>query len=86
MKQHRLEFSEPGQVVMRVGPPPQPAADQVLVQTHFSAISPGTEMLVYRGQWPQGIPVDELRSLRIFHRRVAAADRVAGRLQRLEGQ
>lgn len=58
MKQHRLEFSEPGQVVMRVDPAPQPAADQVLVQTHYSAISPGTEMLVYRGQWPQGVSVD----------------------------
>ena len=58
MKLHRLEFSQPGQVVMKVGAPPQPAADQVLVQTHFSAISPGTEMLVYRGQWPQGVPLD----------------------------
>ena len=58
MKQHRLEFREPGQVVMRVAPAPQPAADQVLVQTHYSAISPGTEMLVYRGQWPQGVSID----------------------------
>jgi 2-desacetyl-2-hydroxyethyl bacteriochlorophyllide A dehydrogenase len=58
MKQHRLEFSEPGRVVMKVAPAPQPAADQVLVQTHYSAISPGTEMLVYRGQWPQGVSVD----------------------------
>jgi len=23
-----------------------------------SAISPGTEMLVYRGQWPEGVPID----------------------------
>lgn len=58
IKQHRLEFSEPGKVTIRVGPAPQPAADQVLVQTHYSAISPGTEMLVYRGQWPQGVSVD----------------------------
>ncbi len=58
MKQHRLEFTEPGQVVTRVGPAPQPTADQVLVQTHYSAISPGTEMLVYRGQWPQGVSID----------------------------
>jgi 2-desacetyl-2-hydroxyethyl bacteriochlorophyllide A dehydrogenase len=41
-----------------VGPVAQPTADQVLVQTHFSAISPGTEMLVYRGQWPAGVPLD----------------------------
>ena len=58
MKQHRLEFTEPGQVATRVGPAPQPADDEVLVQTQFSAISPGTEMLVYRGQWPKGISVD----------------------------
>ncbi len=58
MKQHRLEFSAPGRVVVNSWPAPLPTADQVLVQTHFSAISPGTEMLVYRGQWPQGVPVD----------------------------
>ena len=58
MKQHRLEFSEPSRVVVQVEPAPEPAADEVLVQTRYSAISPGTEMLVYRGQWPQGVPVD----------------------------
>lgn len=58
MKLHFLEFSEPGQVVMKVASAPHPAAHQVLVQTHYSAISPGTEMLVYRGQWPQGVSVD----------------------------
>ena len=55
---HRLEFVAPGRVAVHEGPAPQPAADQVLVQTRFSAISPGTEMLVYRGQWPQGVTVD----------------------------
>jgi len=58
MRQHRLEFVEPGRVAVQVGPAPQPTADQVLVQTHYSAISPGTEMLVYRGQWPLGVTVD----------------------------
>jgi len=58
MRQHRLEFSEPGRVAVSVGPAPQPAADEVLVQTHYSAISPGTEMLVYQGNWPPGVPVD----------------------------
>jgi len=60
MKQHYLEFSEPGKVVVKVGPEPQPAADQVLVQTHYSAISPGTEMLVYRGQWPPNVQTDSV--------------------------
>ncbi len=58
MRQHRLEFSEPGRVVIKAGPAPRPAAGQVLVRTQYSAISPGTEMLVYRGQWPEGVPVD----------------------------
>jgi 2-desacetyl-2-hydroxyethyl bacteriochlorophyllide A dehydrogenase len=58
MKQHRLEFSEPGRVVVKAGPVPRPGPEEVLVQTRYSAISPGTEMLVYRGQWPPGVPVD----------------------------
>jgi 2-desacetyl-2-hydroxyethyl bacteriochlorophyllide A dehydrogenase len=58
MMQHRLEFTEPGRVAVKVGPAPRPAADEVLVQTHCSAISPGTEMLVYRGQWPPGVAKD----------------------------
>ena len=58
MKQHRLEFLGPGRVAVQVGPAPRPAADQVLVRSRYSAISPGTEMLVYRGQWPPGVTVD----------------------------
>ncbi|MGB3211757.1 MAG: zinc-binding alcohol dehydrogenase [Desulforhopalus sp.] len=58
MRQHRLEFSEPGRVTVLDGPAPRPAANEVLVETHCSAISPGTEMLVYRGQWPPGVAVD----------------------------
>lgn len=58
MRDHRLEFVGPGQVEIKTGPVPQPAAGEVLVKTSFSAISPGTEMLVYRGQWPDGVPVD----------------------------
>ena len=30
-------------------------ADQVLVQIAYSLISPGTEMLIYRGQFPKGL-------------------------------
>lgn len=59
MMQHRLEFAAPGRVVIEQGPLTPPAADQVLVQTRFSAISAGTEMLVYRGQWPPGVAVDD---------------------------
>jgi 2-desacetyl-2-hydroxyethyl bacteriochlorophyllide A dehydrogenase len=52
-------FTAPGQVELREESLPAPASDQVLVETVCSAISPGTEMLVYRGQFPQDIPVDE---------------------------
>ena len=35
-----------------------PLEGQVLVQTRFSAISPGTEMLFYRGLVPENMPLD----------------------------
>ncbi len=37
---------------------PTPAPGAVLVETLVSAISPGTEMLFYRGQLPAGVAVD----------------------------
>ncbi len=46
-------FTAPGRVELREEPVPQPAAGQVLVQTIVSAISAGTEMLIYRGQFPR---------------------------------
>jgi 2-desacetyl-2-hydroxyethyl bacteriochlorophyllide A dehydrogenase len=36
-----------------------PAGDQILVQTLVSAVSAGTELLIYRGEWPPNLPVDE---------------------------
>jgi 2-desacetyl-2-hydroxyethyl bacteriochlorophyllide A dehydrogenase len=54
-----LYFLEPGRVEVReeeVGPP---AAGQVLVQTLLSGISAGTELLIYRGQAPGELAVDE---------------------------
>jgi 2-desacetyl-2-hydroxyethyl bacteriochlorophyllide A dehydrogenase len=36
-----------------------PGAGQVLVEVHCSAISPGTEMLVYRGQAPADLAMDD---------------------------
>lgn len=58
MKRHRLEFTGPGQVAVHMEPAPELAADEVLVQTHLSAVSAGTEMLVYRDEWPEGVAVD----------------------------
>jgi 2-desacetyl-2-hydroxyethyl bacteriochlorophyllide A dehydrogenase len=52
-----LIFCAPHLVEVRTGLMPEPAAGHVLVETIVSAISPGTEMLVYRGQFPN-MPID----------------------------
>jgi 2-desacetyl-2-hydroxyethyl bacteriochlorophyllide A dehydrogenase len=57
MKRHLIYFISPRRVEVREEPLAEPAPDQVLVETVCSAISPGTEMLVYRGEFPD-IPVD----------------------------
>ena len=59
MKRLSLEFTRPYQVTVIEEPLPGPAPHQVLVQTICSTISPGTEMLVYRGQWPESILLDD---------------------------
>jgi 2-desacetyl-2-hydroxyethyl bacteriochlorophyllide A dehydrogenase len=58
---HRLAlyFSAPQQISLREEALSPPAAGQVLVQTLVSAISPGTELLIYRGHFPTELPVDE---------------------------
>lgn len=53
-----LWFAAPGRVEVREETLAPPGAGQVLVETLVSAISPGTEMLVYRGQVPAGMPLD----------------------------
>ena len=54
-----LYFTAPGQVSVREDVIPGLNPGQVLVQTLLSAISPGTEMLIYRGHFPQGLALDE---------------------------
>jgi 2-desacetyl-2-hydroxyethyl bacteriochlorophyllide A dehydrogenase len=54
-----LFFIAPGQVEVREQPLADPPSGQVLVRTLFSAISPGTESLIYRGLFPQDLPLDE---------------------------
>lgn len=51
-----LVFTAPRQVSVRSISLPPPAAGQALVESICSAVSPGSEMLVYRGQFPQGLP------------------------------
>jgi 2-desacetyl-2-hydroxyethyl bacteriochlorophyllide A dehydrogenase len=54
-----LYFTAPSQVAVREESISLPTPGQVLVETIVSAISPGTELLIYRGQAPTDIPVDE---------------------------
>jgi 2-desacetyl-2-hydroxyethyl bacteriochlorophyllide A dehydrogenase len=54
-----LYFTAPYEVTVRQESIAPPAPGQLLVQTLVSAISPGTELLIYRGQAPTDIPADE---------------------------
>jgi 2-desacetyl-2-hydroxyethyl bacteriochlorophyllide A dehydrogenase len=59
MKRLALEFTAPFRVSVveeRLDPPPP---HQVLVKSLVSAVSSGTEMLVYRGEWPENLAIDE---------------------------
>ena len=58
MSRHALFFTAPYQVELRQEPLPHPAPGELLLQTVVSAISAGTEMLLYRGQMPTGIAAD----------------------------
>lgn len=57
---HRLalQFVGPHQVDVIEERLPSLAVNQVMVKTIVSAISSGTEMLIYRGDWPDDMPVD----------------------------
>jgi len=59
MIRQSLFFMGPQQVEVREEPLAPPGPGQVLVQTLISAISPGTELLIYRGQAPGDLAVDE---------------------------
>lgn len=58
MDRRSLYFTAPRRAELRREAVPQPGAAEVLVETILSAISPGTEMLVYRGQTPAEMSVD----------------------------
>ncbi|ATG89842.1 zinc-dependent alcohol dehydrogenase [Methylomonas koyamae] len=64
MLAQQLWFSQPFEVHIRETQLPAPAAGQVVVKTLCSAVSAGSELLVYRGQLPPGIDLDAtLKSL-----------------------
>jgi len=52
VKRKTVTFTAPRQVELREESLPVLGADDVLVETICSSISAGTEMLVYRGQFP----------------------------------
>jgi len=59
MERQALYFTAPRQVALQTETLPSPAFGQVLVKTIISAISPGTELLVYRGLAPADLAKDE---------------------------
>jgi 2-desacetyl-2-hydroxyethyl bacteriochlorophyllide A dehydrogenase len=65
VKRKTLYFLAPRQVELRRELLPAPGADEVLVETTCSAISAGTEMLVYQGRFPRDLETDSaISSLR----------------------
>ena len=54
-----LYFTDQRQVILQEEELPKMADNQVLVETLLSAISPGTESLIYRGEFPADISKDE---------------------------
>ena len=58
MTARRLKFTAPRAVDIERIPDPTPGPDEVRVETILSAISSGTERLVYRGEAPADLPAD----------------------------
>lgn len=55
----RLRFTGPLEVAVEERPVPDPGPEEVVVEAAFSAISAGTEGLIYRGEAPTELPADE---------------------------
>ena len=53
-----IQFSGPRSAEMCAEPLPKPKKGAVLVQTVCSAVSAGTELLVYRGELPETMALD----------------------------
>lgn len=52
-------FTAPREIEVREGPVPDPAAGEVRVRSIVSAVSPGTELLIYRGEVDPDLPAGE---------------------------
>jgi 2-desacetyl-2-hydroxyethyl bacteriochlorophyllide A dehydrogenase len=62
VKRKTLYFTAPHQLELREEALPEPGVEEVLVETVCSAISAGTEMLVYQGRFPRDIETDPVIS------------------------
>lgn len=58
MKRTALIFEKPYTVNIKEEPIPSPGTREVLIKAIFSAISAGSELLIYRGRMPSGMPAD----------------------------
>jgi 2-desacetyl-2-hydroxyethyl bacteriochlorophyllide A dehydrogenase len=58
MQRTSVIFKKPYEIEIIKSPMPVPEADEVLVKTRVSAVSAGTELLVYCGRFPASMPVD----------------------------
>jgi 2-desacetyl-2-hydroxyethyl bacteriochlorophyllide A dehydrogenase len=59
MRRTSVIFKNPYEIELREELLPSVGEGEVLIKTGMSAISPGSEMLVYQGRFPQTLPVDE---------------------------
>jgi 2-desacetyl-2-hydroxyethyl bacteriochlorophyllide A dehydrogenase len=62
VKRKTLYFTAPRQVELREETLPALGADDILVETTCSAISAGTEMLIYQGRFPRDLETDSVIS------------------------
>lgn len=62
MKRKTVYFTAPRKVELREETLPAPGADDVLVETICSAVSAGTEMLIYQGRFPRDLETDSVIS------------------------
>jgi len=62
MRSQTLFFIAPRQIEIRSTNLPELKTDEVLVQTVCSAISAGTEMLIYQGRFPRALETDSVIS------------------------
>jgi 2-desacetyl-2-hydroxyethyl bacteriochlorophyllide A dehydrogenase len=60
MKQEALFFTAPEKVEIRERELAAPCPGKALVRTRLSAVSPGSEMLIYRGLAPDGLLADDV--------------------------